>query len=259
MTSSSLLRRGSITVINRPSFPSCCDVALCCYRCCYCCYRCCCFSSPSSASSLAALSCKIDNSIIVPWCPVFAVAVMLCHSGCCFSTTFISSHEVSISWHRKSSSSSVNHLNLLHLHRLSPLHSELLLLQRFRRAQASQRRFTTCIEQHHHRPSLLLPLLSVVDVLLLSIFSIICIVLLSTPVHCCCSVFADAALMVAALSYIAVSPPLATRWTLPPSLVKPGAPVSGGGTVGAAITCRIDFSPSQVVDRSSFFILLSVV
>ena len=144
MTSSSLLRRGSITVINRPSFPFCCDVALSCCRCYYCCCRCGCFSSPSSASSLAALSCKIDNSIIVPWCPVFAVAVMLCHSGCCFSTTFISSHEVSISWHRKSSSSSVNHLNLLHLHRLSPLHSELLLLQRFRRAQASQRRFTAC-------------------------------------------------------------------------------------------------------------------
>ena len=77
-------------------------------------------------------------------------------------------------------------------------------------------RVTTCIEQHHHRPSLMLPLLFVVDVLLLSIFSIICIVLLSTPVHCCCSVFADAALMVAALSSIVVSPPLAIRWTLPP-------------------------------------------
>ena len=65
--------------------------------------------------------------------------------------------------------------------------------------------------------------------------------------------------MVAALSSIAVSHPLAVRWTLPPSLVKPGAPVSGGGTVEAVITCRIDCSPIQVVDRSSFFILLSVV
>ena len=45
-------------------------------------------------------------------------------------------------------------------------------------------RVTTCIEQHHHRPSLLLPLLSVVDVLLLPIFSIISIVLL--PVRCSC-------------------------------------------------------------------------